>query len=60
LGLATLCSGATTRSALRQYCHSFLNGETAHWAGPDCPDLGFGDRSRPVEVKEHFGKEKRT
>src|SRR6267154_3522680 len=25
-----------------------------------CPELGFGDRSRPVEVKEHFGKEKRT
>jgi hypothetical protein len=28
--------------------------------GPDCPDLGFGDRSWPVEVKEHFGTEKRT
>jgi len=26
--------------------------------GPDCPDLGFGDRRWPVEVKEHT--EKRT
>jgi hypothetical protein len=28
-------------SALRLSCHSFLSGETAHWAGPGCLDLGL-------------------